>query len=58
MNFRASIIAKTGKPISQNFKTKEEVDEWILEIAEKMGVKLYAVKNLNTGKIIEKGKNL
>lgn len=56
--FRVGIIKKDGKAIAKNFNTKEEVDTFVLEVAEKEGVKYYKVIDKQTKEVIEKGKDL
>lgn len=60
MKFRVGIITKDKdlKTISNNFNTKEEVDNFVLEIAERFGVKYYKVIDRETKEIIETGKDL
>lgn len=51
--YRVGIITDKGLPISKNVATRDEVDDFILEIMEKEGVKLYRVMDRETGEIIE-----
>ena len=43
--FKVGILNKEGKVYSQNFKTKEEADTFILEEAEK-GIKRAIIENM------------
>ena len=56
--FRVGIIKKNGEMIAENFNTKDEVDNFVLEVAEQSGVKYYKVIDRQTQKIIERGKDL
>ena len=56
--YRVGIITKDGNPISNNFNTKKEVDNFVLEIAERFRVKFYKVINIETREVIEKGENI
>ena len=51
--YRVGIIPDKGKPIGKNFNTKNEVDNFILEIMETIGVKYFKIKDKTTGEIIE-----
>jgi len=44
--------------MSNNFNTKKEVDNFVLEIAERFRVKFYKVINIETREVIEKGENI
>lgn len=55
---RVGIITKDKQTISKNFDTKGEVDTFVLEIAERFGVKYYKVINRETKEVIEKGRDL
>lgn len=37
--FRVGIILNTGEVVTQNFDTKPEAENWILEVSEKQKVK-------------------
>lgn len=50
---RVALSTNKGEIKSGNFKTREEVDQWILKIMETDGVARYRIKDLTTGKIIE-----
>lgn len=54
--FRVALITNTGKVLSKNFKTKEEVDEYILYAMDKEGVKRYRILDKDKGEIIETDK--
>jgi len=58
MKFRVGIITKNKQTLSNNFNSKEEVDNFVLEIAERFGVKYYKVIDKQTREIIETGKDL
>lgn len=51
--FRVALVTDKGKVIGKNFETKNEVENFVLEIMEKEGVKFYRIKDKTTGKIIE-----
>jgi len=51
--YRVGIITDEGKPIGKNFNTKDEVDNFILEIMETKGAKFFKIKDKTTGEIIE-----
>ena len=52
--YRVALITNEGKPLGKNFSTKEEVDTYILEAMDKIGIKSYRVLDKNTGKIIDR----
>ena len=54
--FRVAIITNNDKLLSSNFETKEEVDEYILNIMDKEGVKRYRILDKDKGEIIETDK--
>ena len=56
--FRVGIITKDKQTLSRNFGTKESVDSFILEIAEKFGVKYYRIVDRQTKEVIEQGRDL
>jgi hypothetical protein len=47
--YRVGLVTNSGIPKSDNFSTKEQAETWILEIAEKEGIRLARIKNLDTG---------
>lgn len=47
--FSAGIIKKNGEIIGKAFSNKEEAENYILEFAEKEGIKQGRIKNLTTG---------
>ena len=51
--FRVAIITNKDKILSGNFETKEEVEEYILNIMDKEGVKRYRILDKETKEIIE-----
>jgi len=56
--FRVGITKKDGKAIAKNFNTKEEVDDFVLEVAEQSGVRYYRIIDRRTKEVIESGKDL
>jgi len=48
--FRVGLVTKNGGIISENFKTREEVDEYILVKDEELEVKYARILNKETGK--------
>ena len=56
--FRAGIILKSGMPLSDNFDTLKEAEDWILSIAEKEGIKFYKILNKETGEIVDRGEDI
>ena len=55
---RVGIITKDKQTLSRNFDNKENVDSFILEIAEKFGVKYYRIIDRQTKEVIEQGRDL
>lgn len=51
--YRVVLITDTGDILSNNFNTKNEVDDYILSIMETKGVKRYRIKDKTTDEIIE-----
>ena len=51
--YRAIVLTNKGEYLSKNFKTKDEVDTWILELDEKDGLKRFRIMDKETKKIIE-----
>ncbi len=47
--YRVSLLTKTGQNKSENFNTKPEAQDYILDIAEKEGVKRAVLLNKTTG---------
>ena len=47
--FRVGIITKSGKIISKNFDKREQAENFVLEIAEKHGIKRARLRNKETG---------
>lgn len=43
--WRAGVTTKKGKVYAENFNTKDEADLWILEQADKVGIKKSIVVN-------------
>lgn len=46
--YRAGVVTKDGIPKAQNFETKKEAEDWILEIAEKEGIRHARIRNMET----------
>ena len=46
--YRVGITTLKGVTISRKFQTREKADEWILEVAEKEGVKKAIILNKET----------
>jgi hypothetical protein len=46
--YRAGVITKDGIPKAQNFETKREAEDWILDIAEKEGIRHARIRNAET----------
>jgi len=57
MKYRIAIITNK-RIIGKNFKTKDEVDTYLLGIMEKEEVKRYRIMDKSTGKIIEDEKGV
>ncbi|MFX0084259.1 MAG: hypothetical protein ACFFAU_01195 [Candidatus Hodarchaeota archaeon] len=55
LRYRVGIILKNGKAIAKNVSTTEEAETFVLEVAEKQGVKYYRVMDRNTREIVSKG---
>ena len=47
--FRIGIITKLGKIIGENFNTRQDAEDFLLEIAEKEGIKRARIKDKKTG---------
>jgi len=47
--YRVALLTKSGQNKSKNFDTKEEAQDYILNIAEKEGVKRGIILNKDTG---------
>jgi len=45
MCWRAGLITKNGESIAKNFDSKEDADIWVLEQAEKVGIKKAIIVN-------------
>lgn len=50
MKYHAGVILKTGEIEGHAFETKDEAEEYILEQAEKVGIKRGVIRDLDTGK--------
>jgi hypothetical protein len=53
MSFRVALITKLGNPHSLNAETRQEIDDFLLSIDEKEGLKIYRIIIKETGEIIE-----
>ena len=51
--FRVALITKLGNPYSLNAETRQEIDDFLLSIDEKEGLKIYRIIIKETGEIIE-----
>jgi hypothetical protein len=49
MNYHAGVILKTGEVKGRAFESKSEAEAYILDLAEKEGIKIGKIRNLNTG---------
>jgi hypothetical protein len=49
MKYRVGIITKTGEPRGKAFEIKQEAEDYILDLAEKEGIKQARIKDLMTG---------
>ena len=47
--YHAGVTTKTGDIKGKAFSTKEEAENYILEMAEKEGIKQARIRNLTTG---------
>jgi len=54
--FRVALLTKKGKYLSKNFRNKDKVDTWILELDEKEGVKRFRIMDKNKKEVIESEK--
>lgn len=54
MKFRVGVVTMKGDIKSENFNSRDEVDNYLLKIDETEGLKLYRVIDYNTKEIIEK----
>ena len=53
MKIRVAYITKELQTDHKDFNTKDEADEWLLNIMEKQNIKRYKIKNMDTGEVIE-----
>ena len=51
---RVAIITKTGNTLSLNAETRQEIDDFLLSIDEKEGLKVYRIICKETGETLEK----
>lgn len=58
LKYRVGIIIKDGTVASCNFNTKKEAEDFVLETAEKLGVKSYRIIDREIREIVTKGKDL
>ena len=49
MKFSAGVVTKTGQIQGRAFENKEEAEAYILDLADKIGIKQGRIRNLNTG---------
>jgi len=52
--FRVALITKLGTAYSLNAETRQEIDDFLLSIDEKEGLKLYRIIIKETNEVIEK----
>ena len=46
--FRVGVTTKEGKVVAENFNNKNEADEWVLEMEEKVGITKAIILNKET----------
>jgi len=46
--YRVGLVNNNGIPKAQNFNTRKEAEDWILEIAEKEGIRHARIRNMET----------
>ena len=51
MQYHAGVITKIGEIKGRAFASKEEAEIYILDFAEKEGIKVGKIRNLSTGEI-------
>ena len=51
--FRVALITKLGTTYSLNAETRQEIDEYLLSMDEKEGLKLYRIIDKQTGELIK-----
>jgi len=56
--YRLGIVTKTGRIFGINISSKEEADDYILNLAGKEGIKQYRLIDRQTGELIDKGNDL
>jgi hypothetical protein len=49
MKYSAEVILKTGEIQGRAFASKDEAEAYILDLADKIGIKQGRIRNLNTG---------
>jgi|APFre7841882654_1041346.scaffolds.fasta_scaffold200480_1 hypothetical protein len=49
MKYSAGVVTKTGEIQGRAFESREEAEDYILDFAEKVGIKVGRIKNLLTG---------
>jgi len=49
MKYSAGVVTKTGEIQGRAFENKEEAEAYILEMADKIGIKQGRIRNLQTG---------
>ena len=52
--YRISIITKKGHAISKNCSSQEDCIEFYCKIDNKEGIKMYVIKDRETGEILER----
>ena len=49
MKFHAGVVTKTGEIKGKAFEDKSEAEAYILDLADKEGIKVGKIRNLETG---------
>jgi len=49
MNYHAGVVTKAGEIKGKAFESREEAEAWILDLAEREGIKQGRVRDLRTG---------
>jgi len=49
MHYHVGLVTKSGEVKGKAFETKSEAEDYILQIAETIGIKLAKLRNLETG---------
>jgi len=54
MRYRVAVISDKGT-VGKNFKTKEQAENWLLDIMDNGNVKQYRIWDKTENKIVDKG---